>query len=139
MGENEVFVSVFPKTWYHGSPAKLSKLRSGSTITPSRDLARIFSHKPSLVVQDYDAQGRMLIKHSGVQSGWLYRIAEPLQPEDLVPHPRSSMEAGQEWLTCRELRLELLEATELVAEELLSAAEIADLQARLQLIRKDHV
>lgn len=132
-------IRAFPKTWYHGSPLKLSKLRSGSTVSPNRDLARIFSHKPSLVVQDYDTQGRMWIKHSGTQPGWLYRIAEPLQPEDLVPHPRSSMEAGQEWLTCREVALELLEATELVAEELLSAAEIADLQARLQQIRKDHV
>lgn len=131
MAINDSDIRVFPKTWYHGSPAKLSKLRSGSTISANRDLARIFSHKPSLVVQDYDAQGNMLIKHSGHQAGWLYRIAEPVQPEDLLPHPRSSMEAGQERLTCRELALELLEATEPVAEELLSAEEIADLQARL--------
>jgi hypothetical protein len=132
-------IRAFPKTWYHGSPVKLSKLRSGSTISSNRELARIFSHKPSLVVQDYDSEGRMLIKHSGRQAGWLYRIAELLQPKDLLPHPRSSMEAGQEWLTCRELALELLEATTIVPEELLSAAEIADLQARLNKIRKESV
>ena len=41
----------FNLPWYHGSPLQLKRLRAGSTITQDRDLARVFSHKPSLVSQ----------------------------------------------------------------------------------------
>lgn len=39
----------YSRAWYHGSPIVLASLVPGSTITQDKDLARVFSHKPSLV------------------------------------------------------------------------------------------
>jgi hypothetical protein len=39
--------------WYHGSPLELTTLHEGSTITQKRELARIFSHKPTRVSVSY--------------------------------------------------------------------------------------
>jgi len=110
--------------WYHGSPLELTFIREGSTITRDRDLARIFSHKPSIVCTLDDGR----IKHSGTAPGFLYVIDEPIGPDDVYPHPRTTMEPGAEWLTTRNLRLRLLCTTEPVAGELLSEEEIAELR-----------
>jgi len=105
--------------WYHGSPEQLTNLRTGSTITQNQDLARIFSHKPDLVcIED---GGR--IRHSGSLPGYLYRIAEELETEDVMPHPRSTMPDGQEWLVTRPLRVELIGPTTPQPGELLSPEE----------------
>ena len=112
------------RPWYHGSPLMLASLRPGSTITRDRALARVFSHKPTLVVQDVDERGQHILKHSGAQPGFLYRIAEELRPGDVYPHPRTTMPPGQEWLTLRTLRVELIERTAIVASEILTTAEI---------------
>ena len=82
----------YNRTWYHGSPFELTTLREGSTITQDRNLARVFSHKPTLVSVSDDGK----IQHSGTVSGFLYLIAEDIQPDDVYPHPTSSMEAGKE-------------------------------------------
>lgn len=113
--------------WYHGSPLPLTELRAGSTITQNRDLARVFSHKPAIVSQDVDEHGARTIKHTGRRPGFLYRIAEELHDGDVVPHPATTMEPGQEWLTTRALRLELIATTEPRPEELLSDEEVAAL------------
>jgi hypothetical protein len=115
------------QTWYHGSPLKLETIRAGSTITQKRQLARIFSHKPALVSITDDGA----IKHSGTQPGYLYVIAEDVGPDDVVPHPRTTMRPGDEYLTTRELRIELIGPTEPVPEELLTGEELADLRKRL--------
>jgi hypothetical protein len=106
-------------------------LRTGSTITQDRDLARIFSHKPALVSQDVNERGERQIKHSGCQPGLLYCIDEPILLEDVYPHPATSMGPGQEWLTARSLRVVLIEPTCIRDEELLSADEFHDLMAQL--------
>jgi hypothetical protein len=117
--------------WYHGSPLELTSLRTGSTITQDRDLARVFSHKPSLVSQDTDERGERQIKHSGRQPDLFYRIDEPILPGDIYPHPQSTIGPGQEWLTTRPLRLALIEPTLPQEDELLNAMEIEALLARL--------
>lgn len=109
------------RLWYHGSPLKLTTLLKGSTVTQKLELARIFSHKPTIVSISDEGQ----IKHNGTLPGHLYLIAEKVQPEDVTPHPQTTMEAGDEWLTTRELRLKLLCTTESVSDELLSGKEIA--------------
>lgn len=109
--------------WFHGSPLELKVLRRGSTITQDRDLARIFSHKPTIV----SISGRS-IKHDGKIPGFLYQIAEHLQPADIYPHPRSSMEEGKEWLTKRELRVVLIGPTQIVEQEKLTEREAARLR-----------
>ncbi|HSH78253.1 MAG TPA: hypothetical protein VLA19_06945 [Herpetosiphonaceae bacterium] len=54
--------------WFHGSPCELVELREGSTITRDRALARVFSHKPTLVVDDDGT-----LSHNGRREGFLYR------------------------------------------------------------------
>jgi hypothetical protein len=113
--------------WYHGSPLKLTTIREGSTITQKRELARIFSHKPTLVSVSDNGQ----IKHNGTTPGYLYTVADEIQCADVVPHPRTTMALGDEWLTTRELHLQLLCSTEPVPEEQLTEEECAVLQGRL--------
>ena len=91
--------------WYHGSPVRMALLRTGSTITPWRELAEAFSHKPRRLCIDDDGN----IIHDGSQSGYLYLIDEPVETgADIFQHPRTSMEEGLEYLTSRPLRLKLL-------------------------------
>lgn len=90
--------------WYHGSPKRFSVLRQGSTVTPFRALAKAFSHKPSLLCQEDDGS----ICHNGACPGFLYQIAEPAAlGQDLLPHPRTTMEPGSEFLTQRPLEVRL--------------------------------
>lgn len=110
--------------WYHGSPLKLSTLHTGSTITQKRELARIFSHKPTLVSVLDDGQ----IRHNGTTPGYLYTIIDEIQPKDVIPHPQTKMSEGDEWLTTCELHLQLLCTTDLVAAEQLTDDDYAMLQ-----------
>ncbi len=111
------------QAWYHGSPLQLTVLRQGSTITQKRELARVFSHKPTVVQVDDDGQ----VKHNGTKPGFLYIIAEDIQPGDIVPHPRTTMEPGDEWLTTREMALQLIGSTEIDAREQFTEDELAAL------------
>lgn len=114
----------YQKPWYHGSPLKLEMLRTGSTITQWRDLARVFSHKPAVVSISDDRR----IQHNGACPGYLYEIVETLTADDVTPHPRTTMGPGDEWLTQRELRLRLIGETKVRTEEFLSDEAIALLQ-----------
>ncbi len=113
--------------WYHGSPFELTTLRAGSTVTQKIDLARVFSHKPTLVSISDDGQ----IKHNGVAPGYLYVISEEIKPNDVMPHPTTTMATGEEWLTRRELHVKLLSAVDILPEEQLSEAEITALMKLL--------
>lgn len=113
--------------WYHGSPSELTTLRAGSTITQRRELGRIFAHKPTVVSIEDDGR----VKHNGTMPGFLYLIAEEIEPGDIFPHPHTTMAPGDEWLTRRELRLRLLGPVEVMPVEQLSDAELQVLQERL--------
>lgn len=115
------------QTWYHGSPYELTSIRAGSTITHDRDLARVFSHKPPIVSLADDGA----IQHTGTMPGYLYRVDEPVGPEDVYPHPNSSMPPGKEWLTRRDLCLTLIGPTEVQDEERLSKEQVAELRRRV--------
>ena len=114
----------YSKPWYHGTPQKnIFILRKGSTITQHIDLARVFSHKPTIVsIQDNE------LRHDGNKPGFLYTVCEVLSPEEIYPHPRSSMEWGMEWLTKLPLSLSLLGPTEIIKSELLTDTEITNLK-----------
>ena len=114
------------EAWYHGSPLQLDTLLAGSTITPYRHLAEVFSHKPSMVSVD-DAG---LILHNGTEAGYLYVIEETLSEADVYMHPRSTMQAGWEWLTRRDLPLRLLGPVAIKPVEQLSAENVAELRER---------
>ena len=115
----------FNCTWYHGSQQPLSRLRSGSSITRRRDVAKAFSHRPSLLSMS-DAS----LKHDGASPGYLHVVAEEIAPDDVHPHPHPVNAERWEWLTRRELRLELVERTEATAEERLTDEEVAELRRK---------
>jgi hypothetical protein len=71
------------------------------------------------------------IKHNGSLQGFLYVVAESIKAGDVISHPRTTMGLDDEWLTTRELRVQLLCPSELVTEEQLTEVEIAALQKRL--------
>jgi hypothetical protein len=112
--------------WYHGSPARLGWLAPGSTITRDRRLAVAFSHKPRVV----SVEDGGWVRHDGRESGYLYQVSEVVRQDDVEPHPRSSMPAGVEWLTRRQLRLTCLGPSALTLEELLSDEEICQLSVQ---------
>jgi hypothetical protein len=116
------------QTWYHGSPLQLDILRVGSTITPLRHVAEVFSHKPVIVSIADDGT----ILHNGHQQGLLYVIDEALGDADIYPHPRTTMQPGVEWLTRRDLRLRLNGPVDLVEGELLGTEDEAALRARMR-------
>ena len=95
--------------WYHSSNRKFSLLREGSTITPWKELARAFSHRPSVL--EYDGEN---IRHNGKEQGFLFVIDEPVEMgKDIFPHPRSTMDPGLEFITKRPLKVRLIEETEI--------------------------
>ena len=128
----EDFIENWDSTldWFHGSPRRLESIRAGSTITQDKNLARVFSHNPSLVVQDLEDTDERQLRHSGDEPGYLYRVSEAVGPDDVYPHPTTTMGPGQEWLTRRDLRVEVLSDTHVVEDERLTATEIADLERR---------
>jgi hypothetical protein len=66
--------------WYHGSPEKLTVLQKGSWVTQFQELAKAFSHKPSLISFGDDNQ---TVKHNGQQPGFLYVVSEALGPDEV--------------------------------------------------------
>jgi len=93
------------RVWYHGSYARFGVLREGSTVTQWRELAEVFSHKPSMLSIEDDGS----IWHNGTEKGWLYVIDEPVEiGRDVYPHPRTTMDKNAEWLTRRPLKVRLV-------------------------------
>jgi hypothetical protein len=109
----------YDKPWYHGSPLILEELLVGSTITQDKELARIFSHKPTIVAKDEAGQ----VFHNGKLNGHLYIVDEPITSEDVYPHPNSTMGPGEEWLITRQLKVRKIDTTKLIDSEFLSDEE----------------
>jgi len=108
------YVSAEKGQWFHGSPARLSIIRSGSTITRNRTLAIAFSHKPTRVhievmENDESVLRTVTLKQDGTRKGYLYRVILDNSENDTMEDPESVMFPGDEVLTTRELRVELLE------------------------------
>ena len=111
-------------TWYHGSQQKLTTLRVGSSITQDRNVAKAFSHRPSLLTMSDDGT----VKHDGVTPGYLYIVADEIGPDDVYPHPVNT--TRWEWLTNRELKLKSIEQTIVANKERLTDQEIAEIQRK---------
>ena len=118
----------YTRPWYHGSQQELTVLRTGSSITQNRDIARVFSHRPLILSMEDDGTFR----HSGTVHGYLYLIDEALSPEDVYPHPHPINASKWEWLTTREVKVRLLERPAIREAERLSEAEIAELRRKQQ-------
>ena len=113
-------------TWYHGSQQELTTLRVGSLITQNRNVAKGFSHSPSLLTQFEGGT----VKHDGATSGYLYTVADEIGPDDVHPHPHPVNATRWEWLTNRELKLKLIGQTIVTDEERLTDQEIVEMKRK---------
>jgi hypothetical protein len=86
--------------WYHGSPQEMTILRAGSWVTPFKELAKAFSHKPATISASDDF---LQVTHDGELPGFLYRIAESIAPEDIAVLPGTKK---THWRTLRDLNVE---------------------------------
>ena len=109
--------------WYHGSPEELTVLRKGSWVTQSQEMAKAFSHRPSLMSLADDCR---TVKHNGKVAGFLYVIAESIGPDDLSELPGT---AHTHWQSRRDLRVELIAELPVSDPPLLSEDEIAQMKA----------
>jgi hypothetical protein len=108
--------------WYHGSPEELTVLRKGSWVTQFKELAKAFSHRPPLIKFVDD---NCNVKHNGRFPGFLYAVAEPVGPEDVI-YLRDT--AQTHWQTNRDLRLQLVAKLPLDDPPQLSQEEVAELR-----------
>ncbi len=113
-------------TWYHGSQQELTTLRVGSSITQNRNVAKGFSHSPSLLTQSEGGT----VKHDGATPGYLYTVADEIGPDDVHPHPHPVNATRWEWVTNRELKLKLIGQTIVTDEERLTDQEIAEMKRK---------
>lgn len=95
--------------WYYGSPYKLDMIRTGSSITRNKELAKAFSHKPSGLSVDENGT----IAHNGKEIGYLSVVDELLKSEDIYVHEACREENPWEWLTNRDFKFKLIERLEL--------------------------
>lgn len=92
------------QTFYHGSPATLTGISEGSTITPYPDLARAFARRPTMLGIGDSGD----ITHDGREQGRLYRVVGAVAG-DMVQHPRTTMPLTSEFLTLRDLTVKFIE------------------------------
>ena len=64
--------------------------------------------------------------------GYLYVVSDDIGPEDVHPHPHPANADRWEWLTNRELKLELIEQTIVTDEERLPDEEITEIKRKQQ-------
>ena len=108
------------RCWFHGSPEELSALRVGSWVTPFREFAKAFSHKPTRVTAPGDDLAN--VRHDGKVAGFLYVVAETLSEQDLEELPGTDR---THWKTTRVLKVHLVDEVPLVETEMLSDEESA--------------
>lgn len=92
--------------WWCGSREPISVLPAGSIVTRIRTLAEVLSLAPEHVTVNIDST----LTHDGRHSGYLYRIAEPLNACDVFEE-NSSMPLTYEFRTTRDLKVELSRRT----------------------------
>ena len=120
----------YSRTWYHGSQQRLNTLRVGSSITQNKDVAKTFSHRPSIVTMSDGGEGEShadvwKVRHNGVEPGYLDVVVDETEPDDVRPHPHPVNVARWEWLTNRDLRLQLIKETAVSDREKLPDIEVA--------------
>ena len=113
------------RLWFHGSPEKLTVLRTGSWVTPFKELAKAFSHKPTYIsISDDDF---LNVRHDGKIVGYLYVVSEPLSTGDLRELKGTDQ---SHWETTRNLKIKYVSDVPLVDSEMLTDPEIAELSKK---------
>ena len=117
--------------WYHGSQQRLTTLRAGSSVTQNSDVAKAFSHRPSLMSMTQPEEGEQWsVRHDGTTPGYLYVVAEEIGAGDARPHPHPVNLSRWEWLTNRDVKLQFIEETHVTDGEKLTDDQIAELRRR---------
>ena len=108
--------------WYHGSPLRLKLLRRGSVVTPFKELAKAFAHKPTRTsaFDDYRT-----VKHNGKLPGFLYILSESMAPGDISEMLGTD---ATHWVIQRDIEVELLAKLPVSDPPLLTEEEIAHLR-----------
>ncbi len=118
-------MDVIDGQWFHGTPEKLTVLRAGSWVTPFKELAKGFSHKPTCIsISDDDFRN---VRHDGKIDGYLYVVSEPLSIGDLRELEGTDQ---SHWETIRELKIKFVSDVPLIDSEMLSESEIAALSKK---------
>jgi len=110
--------------WFHGSPVHLSRLRAGSRVTPFREIAKAFSHKPSLLSISDDCREA---KHDGDKPGYLYVVAEAVGPGDITLLEGTGR---THWQTNRDLQVRLIQSVPVSDPKRITESEKKHLKAR---------
>lgn len=108
--------------WYHGSQEELTVLREGSWVTQFEELAKAFSHRPSLISM---GDGCETVKHNGQLVGFLYVVSETVGPDDVS---YLSDTAQTHWQTERDLALRCAAKLPMDDPPQLTVEEIAELR-----------
>ena len=113
------------RLWFHGSSERLTSLRTGSWVTPFKELAKAFSHKPTCIsISDDDFRN---VRHDGNIAGYLYVVSEPLSTGDLRELEGTDQ---SHWETTRKLKIKYVSDVPLVDSEMLTDPEIAELSKK---------
>ncbi|MDD3383692.1 MAG: type II toxin-antitoxin system RelB/DinJ family antitoxin [Bacilli bacterium] len=92
--------------YYYGSSNPIEYLKKGSDITPCKELAIAFSHKPSFVTID----GPNIFHDGEVKPSYLYIVDEPLVKDiDFTQHEDSAFHTGFELKVKRDIKLKLID------------------------------
>lgn len=105
--------------WYHGSPFELTALSEGSVVSPFKEVAKAFSHKPPTVSMSDDYS---IVRHNGELPGFLYVLADAA-PGDVVEMPGTD---STHWVIQRDMQVELLAELPVTDPPLLTEEEIAE-------------
>lgn len=114
-----------PRQWFHGSPEQLDTLRAGSWVTPFRELAKAFSHRPTRISSSDDDFTN--VRHDGKVPGFLYVVDQSLEAADLEELPGTDQ---THWKTMRVLKVQLIHEVPLVDAEMMSDSERVALAER---------
>ncbi len=134
-GDADMADMDYRQPWYHRSQQRLTMLRAGSSITQYKRVAKAFSHRPSIVIMSDGGEGEQQagewnIRHDGVTFGYLYVVADEVEPADVRPHLHPVSVSHWEWLTNREMKIRLIEETTVADSERLTDEEIAKVKRK---------
>ena len=108
--------------WYHGSPLKFKVLLRAAQSHKTVTWRAFFRTNQTL----FRSMMMGILCTMALKPGYLYEIAETLLSlEDVIPHPRTTMRPGDEWLITRPLKVTLLCETRPDPQEFLSTEDIA--------------
>jgi len=96
-------------------------LSKGSVVTPFKEVAKAFSHKPPMVSMSDDYG---VVKHNGEVTGFLYVISDAA-PGDVVEMPGTD---STHWVIQRDMEVEFLGELPISDPPLLTEEEIAELR-----------